>query len=463
MKTMVDILIRDGTLITVDPERRIIQDGAIAILKDRIEAIGKSDQILEQYEAHRVISGKNKLVMPGLINAHIHFFHHMHKGLAPENLGGMPWANWHNKNISPYLTAEDEVAGGMAVLLETLKSGTTTVLEAGSYFPEQIMEQIGQIGMRAIVGRRVFDQVILGHNSMAQTTAECLRLNESLLEKYKGGILDGRLTTHVNLLGMGRCSDELLIESKKMADSYGVVLNLHQAATIDEVLNYRARTGKRPVEHLDHLGILDANVVLVHVIHVNDREVELLREHEVNVVHCPSTALKLVYGLSAFGRFPEMMMRGVNVSLGTDASDCANYQDMIRLMYLAAVLFKDYRFDADVMGAETAIEMATINGACALGLEKDVGSLETGKKADLIVVDMSEPEWIPLYNPIQNLVYSATGSSVQTVLIDGQIVMEDRQVKTIDEQGVLEHCQGRARGVLARSGVKPSHLRWSIN
>ena len=462
MKTNVDILIRDATILTVDPERRIIRDGALAIVKDRIRDIGKSDDIGAKYEGAKVIAGKDKLVMPGLVNAHIHFFHHMHKGLAPENLGGMPWANWHNKNVSPYLTADDEVAGGLAVLVETLRSGTTTVLEAGSYFPEQVIERVGQVGMRAVVGRRVFDQVILGHSSMAQSTRECLRLNEALLQRYGSGLADGRITPHVNLLGMGRCTDELLIESKKMADSYGVVLNLHQAATIDEVLNYRSRTGKRPVEHLYDLGILDDNVVLVHVIHVNDREIDMLRERVVNVVHCPSTALKLVYGLSAFGRFPEMLSRGINVTLGTDASDCSNYQDMIRLMYLAAVLFKDYRFDADMMGAETAIEMATINGARALGLEKEIGSLEPGKKADLIVIDMKGPEWVPLYNPVQNLVYSASGNSVQTVIIDGRVVMDDRRIVTVDEREVLTRCQTLAEGVLARSGVGAICSRWNI-
>lgn len=462
MKTSVDVLVTDSTILTMDGERRIIRDGAIAIAKDRIVDIGKTSEMLDKYNADNAISGRDKLVMPGLVNAHLHFFHHMHKGLAPENLGGMPWANWHNKHISPNLTADDEIGGGLAVLLETLKSGTTTVLEAGSYYPEPVMEAVAQVGMRAVVGRRVFDQVILGHSAMAQTTAECLRLNEALLRKYKHGLADGRITPHVNLLGMGRCTDELLVESKKMADEYGVVLNLHQAATIDEVLSYRSRTGMRPVEHLNHLGILDSNVVLVHVIHVNDGEIAALRERRANVVHCPSTALKLVYGLSAFGRFPEMLSAGVNVSLGTDASDCANYQDMIRLMYLAAILFKDYRFDADVMGAETALEMATINGARALGLEREIGSLETGKKADVIIVDMTGPEWIPLYNPVQNLVYSASGSSVETVIIDGRVVMYRREVQTVDEQEVLARCQTLAQGVLARSGVPAMHTKWKV-
>jgi len=157
-----------------------------------------------------------------------------------------------------------------------------------------------------------------------------------------------------------------------------------------------------------------------------------------------------------------MLGAGVNVALGTDASDCANYQDMIRLMYLAAVLFKDYRYDATVMGAETAIEMATINGARALGLQEEIGSLEPNKKADVIVIDMSGPEWVPLYNPVQNLVYSASGSSVETVIVDGRIVMEQYEVKTVDQKQVLARCQELANAIVNRTGVHPDHTRWQV-
>ncbi len=316
--------------------------------------------------------------------------------------------------------------------------------------------------MRLLLGRRVFDQVIMDHSALVQDTDECLRLNDAYMKNYKDGLAEGRVKPHVNIVGLGRCTDRLLVESKKMADKYGVVLNLHLAAMIEEVQDTRGKTGMRPVEHLNHLGVLDKNVVLVHMIHVNDREIQMLNEHKTNVVYCPSTALKLVYGLSAFGRFPEMIDAGVNVVLATDGSDCANYQDMIRVMYLAAVLFKDYRYDANVMGAETAIEMATINGARALGMEDEIGSLEIGKTADVIIVDMKEADWIPLYNPIQNLIYSSSGSSVQTVIIDGNIVMENREIKTVDEEEVLSKCQELTKGILERSGVNPVHTRWKV-
>ena len=172
------------------------------------------------------------------------------------------------------------------------------------------------------------------------------------------------------------------------------------------------------------------------MVHVSQREVEILAKRGVKVIHCPSTALKLSYGL-AYDRFPEMLDAGIPVAIASDASDCSNYHDMVRIMYLAAVLHKDLRQDPEIMGAEVAIEMATINGAKTMGLEKEIGSLEIGKRADIAIFDTRRPEWRPLYNEVQNLVYAATGDSVETVIIDGKIVMEKRKVLTVDEEEVL--------------------------
>jgi 5-methylthioadenosine/S-adenosylhomocysteine deaminase len=179
----------------------------------------------------------------------------------------------------------------------------------------------------------------------------------------------------------------------------------------------------------------------------------LLAQTHTNVIHCPTTTLKLNYELSSKGRFPEMLEHGVNVAIGSDSADCSNFGDMIRTMYLAAALPKDYRNDAGASCAETAIEMATINGAKAIGMEKQIGSLEAGKKADVIVINMHRPEWYPNYSEVQNLVYSAAGDCVETVFIDGKLVMENRKVLTVDENEVLERCQALAEQVLKRSKV----------
>ncbi|MBI4608413.1 MAG: amidohydrolase [Candidatus Rokubacteria bacterium] len=461
MLRTVDLLLGGGTVITVDPQRRIYRDGAVAVKGSEIVAVGKRADLEKQFEARQVRDCEGKLVMPGLVNAHIHFYHTMHRGLAPEELDGWLWSNYVHGKIATVLTAEDEIYGGLVVLLEALKCGTTTFLEAGSYHPAAVIEGVSRIGMRGLMGRRSFDQAILDHAMLMEDTETCLRENEKFLKTCRDGYDGGRIKACVDIVGLGRCTNRLYVESKKMADEYGTVLNLHLAAMTEEVTDTRLRTGFRPVENLYRLGVLGPNVVLVHMTHVTDREIRMLAETRANVVHCPSTAVKLNYQLSSRGRFPEMLEHGVNVALGSDASDCSNYADMIRTMYLAAVLPKDYRNDTGVMCAETAIEMATINGARAIGMEREIGSLEPGKRADIIILAMRRPEWCPNYSPVQNLVYSASGDSVETAYVHGRLVMDERRVLTVDEGEVLDRCAALAERVLARSGVEvPS--RWSI-
>ena len=457
-----DYLIKNGTVITVDKERRIIRDGAVAIQGNRIAAVGKAADLERDYTAGRVIDAGQMIIMPGLVNSHLHFYHTMHRGLAPENLGGWPWSNFVHSRVATVLTPEDEIFGGLTVLLETLRSGTTTVFESGSYNPAAVIEGISKIGMRGRMGRRTYDKAILGHDWLIDDTDTCIRENLKFLEKYKEGYNGGLIEACVVVVGIGRVSDRLYVESKKMADKYETSLNVHLAAMLEEVTDTRMKTGHRPVEHMHALGVLDSNVALIHMVHVTEREIDMLAETGTQVIHCPSTALKLSYGLSSVGRFPEMVAKGVNVGIGTDASDCSNYADMIRLMYLAAALPKDYRYDPNAGSAETAIEMATINGAKAIGMEDEIGSLEAGKKADVILVSMKQPEWFPLYSEVQNLVYSAAGDSVRTVFIDGKIVMEDRVVKTVDEEEVLARCQELSKGILERSGLEVPSV-WPIS
>jgi cytosine/adenosine deaminase-related metal-dependent hydrolase len=294
-----------------------------------------------------------------------------------------------------------------------------------------------------------------------EDTDTCLRENLKFLEQFRDGYNGGLIKACVDVVGLGRCTDRLYVESKRMADDNATTLNFHLAAMTEEVTDTRMKSGQRPVEHLHHLGVVGPNVVMVHMVHVADREIDLLASTGTNVIHCPSTTLKLNYELSSKGRFPEMLKQGVNVAIGSDASDCSNFADMVRTMYLAAVLPKDYRNDAGVSCAETAIEMATINGAKAIGMDKVIGSLEIGKKADVIVINMHRPEWYPNYSEVQNLVYSASGDSVETVFVDGRIIMENRRVLTVDEDEILNRCAELGEQILARGKLAvPS--KWPI-
>jgi 5-methylthioadenosine/S-adenosylhomocysteine deaminase len=457
----VDLLIEGGSVMTMDASRRIIRDGAIAVDGDRIVAVDKRETLRGRFRGKRVIDGSRHVITPGLVNSHIHFYHQMHRGMAPDNFDGNEWSNFVHARVAPILTVEDEVWASYIVLLELLKTGSTTYLAAGSYNPGPVLEAIPRVGLRGFEGRRTFDHVHLGHQAMAEPTDKCIQENAAVMEKYAAGFANNLVRPCVNIVGLGRCTDTLIVKSKELADKYGAILNMHQCAFPEEVESIKKRTGRTPIKHLEHLGALGPNVVLVHMLHVTDEEIEILARTGTHVVHNPGTALKIVYGLTKAGKFPEMLKAGVNVALGTDAGDCANFMDIVRAIYLAALLFKDIRFDPKVMGAEVALEMATIRGARALGLEKEIGSLEPGKKADVVLFDADAPQWQPLYCEPYNLVYSASGDSADTVIVDGKIVMEHREVKTIDEREVVARIKELARGVEARSGVKPP-TRWPI-
>jgi cytosine/adenosine deaminase-related metal-dependent hydrolase len=454
MTEKVDVLLSGGTVITVDPERRIYRDGAVAMRGSDIVAVGKRADLEQRYSAKTVRSCRHKLVMPGFVNSHLHFYHTMHRGLADEGLGGWLWSNFVHGKVATILTPEDEIIGGLIVLMETLRAGTTTFLEAGSYNPKAVIEGLSMIGMRGLMGRRTFDQAILNHAMLMEDTDTCLAENLKFLKQFRDGHNGGLIKACVDVVGLGRVTDRLYIESKKMADEYGTTLNFHLAAMWEELLDTRMKTGRRPVEHLYKLGVLGPNVAMVHMVQVADREIRMLKDSGANVIHCPSTALKLNYELSAKGRFPEMMEHGVNVAIGSDAADCSNYADMIRTMYLAAVLPKDYRNDAGISSAEQAIEMATINGARAIGMEKEIGSLEPGKKADVIVINMRHPAWYPNYSEVQNLVYSASGDAVETVYINGRLIMDNRKILTVDEEQIMDRCAELGDAILKRGKLQ---------
>lgn len=448
MKKQADMILKGGTAITVDPERRVIRDAGIAIKGENIAFVGKATEVLNEFESGKILNSTDKVIMPGMVNAHIHYSHHLSKGLIPDNLGGSPWSNYIHSKVSPYIQSHNEIWAARGVLLEVLKGGGTSFLEAGSYHPfDTIKSDIQKIGIKGMMGRRSFDLVSLGHASLQENTDEILKIHKKLLDEYGNQKL--RIRPIVTIVGMGRFTDRLVIESKKMADHYGVPLKMHLANYLETVNETKERTGYRPVEHLEKLGVLDRNVILVHMLHVSQKEVEILAKRQTKVVHCPSTALKLNYGL-LFDRFPEMLDAGIPLAIGSDASDCSNYHDMVRIMYLAAVLHKDIRYDPEIMGAEKAIEMATINGAKTMGLEDEIGSLEVGKKADILIFETRRPEWRPLHNEIQNLVYSASSDSIDMIIIDGKVVMENKKVLTVDEEMILQGLDETTRDMKTR-------------
>jgi cytosine/adenosine deaminase-related metal-dependent hydrolase len=291
---------------------------------------------------------------------------------------------------------------------------------------------------------------------MRQSTDEALALTADMLGKVngRGG---GRVGAWPLLLGFGTCSEALIQGAHALAARHGVGWGMMQSALHPS----RPSRDTIPLARLDALGVLDARTKLAHMVYVDDDGIALLAGRGVKIAHCPTAGLKHTKGLAAHGRFPEMLDAGVCVSLGGDSANGSNHFDMLRLMYLAATVYKDARNDVGVLPAERVLEMGTIRGAEALLLEREVGSIEVGKRADLVLYDLDTPEWRPLLHPVNNLVYAASGSSVRTVLIDGRVVLDEGRLTTLDERDLYARVERLSREHVRRAGV-PIDNKWPV-
>ncbi len=454
----VAIRIDDGLIVTMDRERRIIEAGCIVVDEGRIVDLGKTERLRNRYPAQKVINARHKVVLPGLINAHAHTTAEFAtRGFVPDGLRIFEWLEWMVP-LYEVMSAEQEFVASKLAFVECIKSGTTCFLGSGT---EKCIESVAraaqEVGIRAVISDTAMD-VPGGPRAWYRSTEDTLKGVKETHHKYHGRS-DGRLNIWAIPLQPTFVTKELLIELKKFVDREGTGLCMHSNYDPAEVDFCLKQTGKRPIEYLESIGVLDKNLVLVHVVYVSDAELELLIKHDVKIVHCPTTALRLAYGVTRHGRFPEMLREGLTVSLGCDGVNGGSSFDLVRAMYLAAGLYKDCRVDATLIPAETALEMGTINGAKTLQMEDKLGSIEKGKMADIILLDRKRPEWNPLFNVVNTLVYSATGDSVDTVLVNGNIVMEHRRMTTVNEDEIYEQIQKVGENMVQSSGLKLK-TRW---
>ncbi len=444
------ILIEHAVIVSMDPERRLFRDGSVLIDGERIVQVGRAADVRPPRTPERVIDGRGRLVLPGFIDTHVHLSEHLSRGLMPDEVPVDRYVpDWYvplYANISP----EEEMAAAQLACLEMLRTGTTTFCEAGTLFDVAAAARaVDTVGLRAILGRWTWD-LASGPGRMAQSTDEALRLTAGVLAEVNG-TMGSRVRAWPLLIGFGTCSEKLIRGAHALAERHGTGWGMMQFASHPS----RKTADTLPLAALDAWGVLGARTKLAHMVHVDDADIALLARRDVKIAHCPSAALKHVKGLSAHGRFADMLDAGVCVSLGGDSANGSNHFDMLRLMYLAALVAKDARVDPAVMPPERVLEMATIHGARALGLEREIGSLEPGKRADLVVFDLDLPEWRPLLDPVNTLVYSASAASVRTVLVDGRVVLEDRRVTTVDEGEVLARVERLSAPYLARAGLAP--------
>ena len=437
MKQQVDTILIHGYVITVDETRRILKDGAIAIRDGKIVEVNQTDQVLAQYQGE-IYDCKGGVVHPGLVDAHEHLCLHICRGWEPDTFS-VPdtWVNFESL-VYPAAREPEEEASVEIATIEWLKNGVTMFSDTGSaFFPELSIEAANRSGIRGILGR-------IGGDTFQDELAfldvpkdQMLAQMEHCLQKYA----DCRVHAGAQLCGMGDCTDALVQEAKAVARKYDQVLFMHQCAYPHEVEMYRQKYGVAPVRHLQNLGVLDDHTALVHMACLEEGDVELLKETGTNIVHCPGASMKFGLGAFSAGRFPEMQAAGINIALGTDSGTWCDSLDILQQVYLAAVGHREARRDRTAINSYTAFEMATINGAKALGKGDILGSLEAGKLADIVIHRTDLPECRPAVDPFINLVFSARSKSVDTVLIDGEFVLLHGKVTTMDEEAVYENAE----------------------
>jgi len=450
------ILIEHAVVVTMDAARRIFLDGSVLIDGERIAQVGRAADVRTAGSVTRVIDGRGRLVLPGFIDTHAHLSEHLSRGLMPDEVPVDRYVpDWYVPLYSA-ITPEEEAAAAQLACLEMLRTGTTTFCEAGTLFDiPAVAQAVDAIGLRAVLGRWTWD-LASGPGRLRQSTEEALRHTEEALDDVKQ-CATARIGVWPLLIGFGTCSEALIRGAHLLAERHGTGWGMMQFASHPSLKT----ADTLPLRDLDAWGVLGPRTKLAHMVHVDDGDIALLARRDVKIAHCPSAALKHVKGLSAHGRFADMLEAGISVSLGGDSANGSNHFDMLRLMYLAALVPKDARLDPGVMPPERVLEMATVHGARALGLEAEIGSLEPGKRADLVVFDLDTPEWRPLLDPVNSLVYSASGASVRTVLVDGRVLLDDRRVTLVDEHAALMRVERLAGPYLARAGLA-ARPKWPL-
>ena len=432
-----DILVSNGIVLTLDNENSQIKNGSVAIKKDKIVAVGDTDEFAA-WEVSRIIDASDCIIMPGLVNTHTHAAMICFRGLADD----LPLMTWLNEHIFPAESKLDEERVYRATLLacsEMIMSGTTCFCDM-YLFEDAVARAAKRSGMRAVVGEVLYDFPSPNYGPIEQGFV----YSKMLIEKWKN---DPLIKIAVEPHSAYLCSPALLKKAFSIAQAHDLRLVIHVSETESEVKNIKDKYGLTPIGHLADLGILAPNLLTCHCVVLTDEDISLLQQFDVKVAHNPESNMKLASGIAPI---PRLLKEGICVGLGTDGCASNNNLDLFQEMDTVAKLHKVNTFDPTVIDSTTALRMCTIEAARALGLEGITGSLEVGKKADIILLDTKKPHLTPMYNPASHLVYSARGSDVITTIINGEVVMEDRRLFTLDLEKTMDDIRKIAKDI--RSG-----------
>jgi 5-methylthioadenosine/S-adenosylhomocysteine deaminase len=430
-----DIIIKNGTILTMDSKCSVLKKGLVCIEGDTIFHICSDDE--NTFEADKIIDAKGGLILPGLVNAHTHAAMSLFRGLADD----LPLMEWLNNYIFPAegrMDADFVFSGTLLACAEMIMSGTTTFCDM-YLFEDEVAKAARLAGMRCLVGEVLYDFPSPNYGPIEKGLA----YTEELIKKWQD---DPLVSIAVEPHATYTCSPDLLQAANKLALEYNVPLIIHVAETKSEISEIRKKYNKRPFEHLESLGILGPHFIADHCVHIDESEIKRMVEHGVKAVDNPESNMKLASGISPVS---ELIASGVTVGLGTDGCASNNNLDLFTEMDTAAKLHKIETMDPTVLDAVTVLKMATIEGAKALGLEDITGSIEVGKKADIIIVDTNKPHLTPMYNPYSHLVYAARGNDVSHSIINGQLIMEDRKLLALDLDDILTRAREKSVQVKA--------------
>jgi len=449
-----DLILRHGQIITMDNERRIIQDGAIAIRRGRIMVIGPDKEVASLTRSAQERDLQGALVHPGFVDAHVHLIYHLSRGMVPDfYTRNRIWEEIELPLISA-ITPEDEYLSTLLACMEMVSNGTTAFADAGCAFSLDAMaEAAQQVGLRGIIGTHLED-IDRDIPKFYQSTDQCLETLKDQITRYPRGE-DLSIWGGANLVGMGRASNTLLKETKELADRHRVPMIMHQSYDEREVADSISKYGKRPIEHLADLGILGTNLVLVRMIQLDDEEIALTANSGTCVVHCPAASTKHGVGVSHIGHVPDMLQAGIPVALGSDSPNWANAFDVAHHAYLAATIHREAKREVPTIPACTALEMATLYGARAMGIEDEIGSLEVGKRADLVIHTLNKPEAHPPFDPVSNLIYTMRSKTVETVIVEGKVIMDAGKFLRVDARDIYARVDKAARHLAERMDMAP--------
>jgi 5-methylthioadenosine/S-adenosylhomocysteine deaminase len=438
----VDLLVVGGIVLTADQDWNIYDPGAVAVDGGAIVGLGAREEVERAYLGRERIDASSRLIMPGLINAHTHAPMTLFRGIADD----LPLETWLYDYIWPaeakWLSPDFVRLGTQLAAAEMIRSGTVLFCDM-YFFEDDIAEACKDAGLRVVVGGALVDFP----NANYKTPEEGITYAEELLRKWDG---DSLVVPSIQPHSPYAASSELMQQGKALADQYGAPYLLHVSETLSEMRESIKKYGRTPVGRLADLGVLGPTTVAIHGVHLTDEDIELLAQYEAGVVHCPESQLKLASG---FTPVPKLLEAGVKVGLGTDGAASNNDLDMFGEMGTAAKVHKVIANDPTVVPARQALSMATLEAARVLGLEDRLGSLEVGKRGDMLVLDLDRPHTVPMYNITSHLVYAAHASDVRTVIIDGRVVMRDRELLTLDEVEIFARAREVARQIVASWGA----------